>query len=533
VRNRFLRRFSKLIRAILASVSFLVFLVPALSYSQSSQPKREILSDGVEHWYVPAPENGKSLLTRKFEEIYDVFFSNSSPPFGKSVAFLVGVSKYQNLSPQLPSVRNDIVQMRDLLLNKAGFDEIYIAEDDVVNRDVIEHYVKGIIPAETSKNDRLLFYYSGHGGDDRGDTGYMLFGRARKGEFWGPQVLEINALSTWSSELKIQHVLLIVDSCSSGLAFTAKSATDSTNTLLLETLSGNGSRTVLTAGTAGEATYALEDRNQLGNGVFTLALLGSFDSRIRSGTPLITVSDLFADIEKQMAEFRMSQGKATTPRMWRLRENDYRGTFVFLNQSARAAHLTGDQAKALGIAPVSKAAGDVPSETATGIIEVFSSEQGDLSIDGRDMGEMFGGERRQFWQQATGKHQLQFKRRQGIGFVTPGEADDVTVEGGKIAYAAFGLKSPIDESGKTPVGIVVLQSIHELSGDVFIDDFRVGQLEKNGQLTVTNLTAGPHRWRIEGPKGGASGPVVIVPNETIYSVLLPPGAPTGLSVTMQ
>jgi hypothetical protein len=446
----------RLAHAALVSACLLASLLPVRLNSQISQPKREVLSDGVEHWYVPAPENGKSYLTRKFEEMYSVVFPKNAQPFGRSIAFLAGVGTYQNLRPQLPSVRNDIVQMRDLLLGRAGFDEVYVAEDDVVTRDLVEHYVKGIIPAEMSKNDRLLFYYSGHGGDDKGDTGYMLFGKAQKGEFWGPQVLDVMALSIWSSELKVQHVLFIVDSCSSGLAFTAKSAPDNTDNLLLQTLSGNGSRTVLTAGTADQATYALEDRQKLGNGVFTRALLGAFDSRRLSSAPLITVSDLFSDIEKQMAEFRASQGKATTPGMWRLRESDFRGTFVFLNQGAGAAHLTGDQARALGITPVEKAASEAPTEVATGVVEVnYTGPPVHLFIDGQDMGGIIGGVTRQFLQQSAGRHEVQIRLVPNI--TTPTEAMEVTVEGGKIAYATFGLKSPIDESGKTPVGTLVLQ----------------------------------------------------------------------------
>jgi uncharacterized caspase-like protein len=520
----------KLIFSILIPMCLFVFLVSAQSYSQSEQAKHETLIDGVERWYIPIPENGKSYLTRKFEEIYNVVFSKNAQPFGRSVAFLVGVSRYQNLSPQLPSVRNDIIQMRDLLLNQAGFDEVYVAEDDIVNRDLVEHYIKGIIPGETSKNDRLLFYYSGHGGDDQGDSGYMLFGKAQRGEFWGPQVLEVNALSTWSSELKIQHALFIVDSCSSGLAFTAKSAPDGTDNLLLQTLGGNGSRTVLTAGTADEAAYALEDRHQTGNGVFTRVLMVSFHSRRLSGAPLITVTDLFSDIEKQMAQFRVSEGKTTTPRMWRLRENDYRGTFVFLNEKVSAAQLTGEQAKALGVTSVAKAPGDLSTEVATGIIEVFSNDAGNLSIDGQEMGEILGGESRQFVRQTLGKHQVRFKKVPVLG-VNSGDAQELIVEGGKIAYAAFSLKSPVDESGKVPVGTLVVQSVHELSGDVFVDGFPVGHLGKDGQLAIANLTAGPHLWRIAGQTEGLSSPVLIAPRETTYRVVLAP--PSGLTATVQ
>jgi hypothetical protein len=229
-------------------------LLPGRAYPQTPPPqKRETLKDGVEHWYVPGLPDGKSYISRKFEEIYSVVLSKNTQPFGRSVAFLVGVGAYQNLSPQLPSVHNDIVQMRDLLLNHAGFDEVYVAENDVVNRDLIEQYIKGIIVGGMKKNDRLLFYYSGHGGDNQGKTGYMLFGKAKKGEFWGQQVLAVDTLSDWSRELPIQHILFILDSCASGLAFAAKSAPDTSDKLLLGTLSGNGSRTVLTAGSADEA----------------------------------------------------------------------------------------------------------------------------------------------------------------------------------------------------------------------------------------------------------------------------------------
>lgn len=529
VPSRRLLRFSIL-------VYLFAFLQSVQSYSQSSQPKRELLGDGVEHWSVPATRNGESYLTRRFEEMYKVLVPKSSQPFGKSVAFLAGVSKYESL-PQLPSVHNDIVEMRDLLLNIAGFDEVYVAENDVVNRDLVEHYIKGIIAGTMSRNDRLLFYYSGHGADNQGKTGYLLFGKAQKGQFWGPQVLAIDTLTDWSRELQIQHILFIVDSCASGLAFTAKLGTDLSDKLLLQTLSGNGSRTVLTAGTANEATYAMEDRRHLGNGVFTRSLLEAFELRRESGTPFITVTDLFSGIEKKMAEFRVNLGKTTTPRMWQLQEADYRGTFVFLNTRAKVARLTAKQERALGIKPILKSENDVPAETDTGVIEIFSNEDGTLSIDSRDLGVIFSGQTRQFLKQATGKHAIQLVQFGGRRDLQPPgtspEAKEVTVEAGKIAYASFGLQSAVDPSGKTPVGTLVLQSVHEISGEAFLDNSPVGQLEKNGQLIVINVTAGTHQWKIQGDLEVMSGLVVIIPNQTTYTVIRPPVSPTNLTAVPQ
>jgi len=141
-------------------------IVLSLILSLFSQPvlaqNKEKLPDGVEHCYCPATANGHSYLSKLFSQINDVVFTPKSVrPFGRSVAFLAGVPQYHNLSPQLPSVHNDLAQMHDFLLNDAHFDEVYVAEGDVVNRDLIEGYMKGSLPQQMQKNDRLLFYYSG------------------------------------------------------------------------------------------------------------------------------------------------------------------------------------------------------------------------------------------------------------------------------------------------------------------------------------------------------------------------------------
>lgn len=327
---------------------FFVSHLAVRSYSQLSTPeiKTETFKDGVEHWYVVEPANGGSYFGRWFQQIHNVRFLKNPQAFGKSIAFLVGVGTYHNFSPQLQeSVHNDLVEMRDLLLREMGFDEVYIAKDDIVNRDLIEEYIKGKIATGASEHDRLLFYYSGHGDTNRGTTGYMLFGGAQKGQFYSPQVLAVNTLKDWSRELKFQHMLFILDSCASGLAFTSKSPP---RDRLLETLSGNGSRTVLTAGTAEEATYEVPDRNSLRNGVFTAALLRAFRSADLDDTVLVTVSDLFARVEKVMAEFRANNPVVmTTPQIVRLDESDYRGTFVFYNLRVTHGHLPKEQAEAL------------------------------------------------------------------------------------------------------------------------------------------------------------------------------------------
>jgi uncharacterized caspase-like protein len=317
-------------RVIIASLGLL-----ACSLSATGQVRNERLTDGVEHWYRTGASAPSYLMTR-LRELYRVVSPKGAEPFGKSIALVVGVGSYRFISPQLPSVHNDVIEMRDFLLKRAGFDEVYVATDDIVNRDMIEQYIKDVLVSRANRNDRLLFYYSGHGADNHGRTGYMQFGGAKAGQFYGPQVLAINTVVDWSREIPLQHVLFILDSCASGLAFSAKSGSKDSGSLLLRALSGNGSRTVLTAGTADEAVYALEGRQNLGNSVFTKALLDSFESEVRENHGLITISELFSGLEREVAKFRAGdQQKAMTPRMWSLQETEYRGTFVSQSERER------------------------------------------------------------------------------------------------------------------------------------------------------------------------------------------------------
>ena len=114
----------------------------------------------------------------------------------------------------------------------------------------------------------------------------------------------------------------------------------------------------------------------------------------------------------------------------------------------------------------------------------------------------------------------------------------MAVQSGTISYAVFGLKSPIDNSGTNPVGALILESVVKERGDAFVDDLGVGELPQEGQLTIANLTAGQHTYRII-LSGGRSdqvlqGSVTIKPNETTYAVpRVRPGAPTNLLTTVQ
>lgn len=519
------------------AVCLLISSFAPYAHSQASHAeiKKEIFEDGVEHWYVVGPPNRSSYLWQKLQQICDVVFSKKTLPFGKSIAFLVGVGRYHHLPDQLDtSVPNDLVEMRNLLLNEMAFDEVYIAKDDVVSRDRVEEYVKGKIGSPTIKNDRLLFYYSGHGGDNHGKTGYMQFGGAEKDKFYGPQVLAVDTLMDWSRELKFKHMLFILDSCASGLAFTSKGVPSDK---LMQTLSGNGSRAVITAATADEATYALDSRKHLGNGIFTAALLKAFRSPDLSKTPLVTTAELYARVQIEMANFRASTGAKTTPQIWPLDEGDYSGTFVFLNARAEKSRLTSDEAEALGATATAKGDDElsITQNAGTGIIETFSTQDGIIFIDSLNMGDIRRGETLRFQRQAQGSHQVQLRSSTETSPAALQESKTIMVESGKIALAIFGSSSPVDKSGKLAVGTLVIDATHESGGEVSIDNVSFGQLSRDGHMSIANLMAGPHKVQVSQGDKIIIYPIEINANQTEYFVQSPNvvNPPSGLIASVQ
>ncbi|MDZ7266181.1 MAG: formylglycine-generating enzyme family protein [candidate division KSB1 bacterium] len=318
-------------------MALLLVCVPVWAQTNIQYTK---LRDGVERWHRTKAAGAKPWFFQQVENLFNVILPPKDQlPFGASVALLVGVSEYAYLSPQLPFVKNDLRDIREFLLNEGGFDTVYVASERIVNRDLIDGYVRNKIGRSLKPRDRFMFYSSGHGADNRGRTGYMQFSQAVPGDFVGTQVMPIRTAVDWCSELNIDHMLFVFDCSASGLAFTSKGGPGD----LLAALSGNGCRLVMTAGTAEEKTYEVEGRNGRGNGVFTRAFLNAARSgNADKGTGrdgFITIEEILAQIKTEVARFAALHKKSVSPRLWPLEETEYRGTFVFVNPEAQSQGL--------------------------------------------------------------------------------------------------------------------------------------------------------------------------------------------------
>jgi hypothetical protein len=375
----------------------IVFIMLVFASATFAQPIRhETLKDGVERWYRVKAAGDKPWFFQQVENLFNVILPPKDKlPFGESVAFLVGVSKYDHLKQQLPFVENDLEDVRTFLLSSGGFDTVYVASEKIVNRDLIEDYVRNKFAKWLDKRDRFLFYYSGHGDDSGGKTGYMQFASAHPNNFAGPQVLAINDAGDWSSEMPQNHLLFIFDCCASGLAFGApKGAAGAAYTQMIETLSRNGSRAVMTAGTAEEMTYEVKTAGGRGNGVFTRAFLNAAATGLadKGSDGFMTVDEIFARIKDEVAGFAAKSKLGLTPRLWPLQAARFRGTFVFVNPEAqrRKIALPDDYAQKFSARP----RGEVVAEF--GFIRLAAMLTGSVTIDGRDVGNLVAGEIRDY-----------------------------------------------------------------------------------------------------------------------------------------
>jgi hypothetical protein len=166
---------------------------------------------------ISRPELQKSY-TRKLCERFDLC---QAVGFDKSIALVIGVSKYQELG-ELQSTAKDAERVKDFLFNSSEFDEIiYLTEADAT-KERIEYFMDDYIPSvlsDTNSRTRFLFYFSGHGATRTGDEerGYLMLADNKKGSFF--RSIGMDTIAAWANynTRNAVHSLFIIDACLSGI----------------------------------------------------------------------------------------------------------------------------------------------------------------------------------------------------------------------------------------------------------------------------------------------------------------------------
>jgi len=299
----------------------------------------------------------RSAAVQTVPSFWELFFqlfrvppgTRANFPFGRSVSVLVGVGNYKYLTPKLEYVSKDVERMRDYLLTDGGFDAIYVM-DEGTDPQAVDTFMTDELPKRLGMEDRLLFYYSGHGADPGGGHPVLQFQKAQPNQWSQTVVLRVDQFEIWSAVIKAKHVLFIYDACMAGEAVAKESRDDARDTI--SELSANGSRIVVTAGTAEQKAWVMKVSAENQYSIFTAALL----SALRDGT-----SDLrnrgFVTIDQAVAEAgiklafttrRLGPGHEMKPVPVSV-DPTRKGTFVFLNSKATGPAISQTDLLAMGL----------------------------------------------------------------------------------------------------------------------------------------------------------------------------------------
>lgn len=179
-------------------------------------------------------------------------YENYSPLYSVSHAFVVGINNYQYASP-LGYAINDAKATAQLLIDEFGFDEknvLLLTDANATRARIIDSFLSYVSNADV--NDRIVFFFAGHGhtvSGRRGEVGFLV-----------PYDGDMHSLSTlirWdeltrNAELiPAKHMLFVMDACYGGLAITRSLAPGSMR--FLKDMLLRYSRQVLTAGKANES----------------------------------------------------------------------------------------------------------------------------------------------------------------------------------------------------------------------------------------------------------------------------------------
>jgi len=176
--------------------------------------------------------------------------------YDRSYALLVGISDYEGRWPRLEHIPAELARVKKTLAGQ-GFEVVTVMNPDA--RQLKNAFNNFIYEHGYQKQNRLLFYYAGHGytmGD--GQKGYLVPVNApdprKKAVDFKRKALDMNLILAWCRQMEARHALFLFDSCFSGTIFKQRDLPEMPPAI--NRLTARPVRQFITAGSAGETVPA-------------------------------------------------------------------------------------------------------------------------------------------------------------------------------------------------------------------------------------------------------------------------------------
>lgn len=137
--------------------------------------------------------------------------------FANNRAYVIGINAYQNGIPQLRTAVTDAERLGKLLKESHGYNVLTLPCNGAPTLATLRELIHTKMLQEVGANDRVLFYFAGHGialdGDD-GPEGFLVPEDANRED--RSSFLAMTELSDALATLPCRHLLLILDCCFAG-----------------------------------------------------------------------------------------------------------------------------------------------------------------------------------------------------------------------------------------------------------------------------------------------------------------------------
>jgi hypothetical protein len=189
--------------------------------------------------------------------------------YGKSFAVVIGINDYEKW-PGLEFAVADAKAVKDTL-EKTGFDDITLIIDKAATQRRILTELFHTLTDKVGRNDRVLFYFAGHGQTEDlpggGKKGYIIPVDAET-DSYASTAVSMEQIRSLSSRIAAKHIFYVMDCCYSGLGLNRSAGVWPGVSDYLRKVSAMRVVQIITAGGQGEQV-----QERAGHGLFTTYFL--------------------------------------------------------------------------------------------------------------------------------------------------------------------------------------------------------------------------------------------------------------------
>ena len=223
-----------------------------------------------------------------------------NPNYRNSWALIVGINKYDKASP-LAYACNDANAVAESLKEEFNFpgSNITLLTDQAATRHAIASAFLEFATGKVDPDDRILFFFAGHGHTEtgrRGEIGFLVPVDGTPDDL--TTLIRWDELTRDAELIPAKHVLFIMDACYGGLALTRYVPPGSKR--FLKDMLRRYARQVLTAGKADEVV-ADAGGPRAGHSVFTGHLLNALEGGASSQAGVLTANGVMAYVYGRVA----------------------------------------------------------------------------------------------------------------------------------------------------------------------------------------------------------------------------------------